>query len=56
MPLVGADSPAQIDIAVEAASLSLDAREKAFLEEPYRPRDEINDYNPIRRPRALSSV
>jgi aryl-alcohol dehydrogenase-like predicted oxidoreductase len=56
VPLIGADSPDQIDIAVEAASLSLDAREKAFLEEPYRPRDEINDYNPIRRPRALSSV
>jgi hypothetical protein len=25
----------------------------AFLESPYRPRDEINDQNPVRRPRAL---
>ena len=26
---------------------------RAFLEAPYRPRDEINDQNPVRRPRAL---
>ena len=28
------------------------AAERAFLEAPYRPRDEINDQNPVRRPRA----
>ena len=52
-PLIGADAPDQVDIAVAAAALNLDADEKAFLEAPYRPRDEINDYNPVRRPRAL---
>jgi aryl-alcohol dehydrogenase-like predicted oxidoreductase len=56
VPLIGADSPEQIDTAVEAAQLRLDAQEKAFLEEPYRPRDEINDYNPVRRPRAFGSA
>ena len=34
-------------------SLELDAAERAFLEAPYRPRDEINDQNSVRRPRAL---
>ncbi len=52
-PLIGADSPDQVDVAVEAAALVLTAQERAHLEAPYRPRDEINDYNPIRRPRAL---
>ena len=53
-PLIGADSVDQLDIAVAAATLTLTPEEKAFLEEPYRPRDEINDGNPIRRPRSLS--
>ena len=52
-PLIGADAPDQVDVAVAAAALNLDSDEKAFLEAPYRPRDEINDYNPVRRPRAL---
>jgi 1-deoxyxylulose-5-phosphate synthase len=55
-PLVGAASVAEVDAAVESASLKLEPRERAYLEEPYRPRDEINDQNPVRRPRALSRV
>ena len=53
VPLVGADDPSHVDTAVEAAELELTAAEKAFLEAPYRPRDMINDYNDVRRPRAL---
>lgn len=54
VPLVGADSPEQVDAAVDAAELKLSAEERAFLEEPYRPRDMINDHNPLRRARALA--
>jgi aryl-alcohol dehydrogenase-like predicted oxidoreductase len=54
-PLIGADSADQVDVAVAAAALHLEAEERAFLEAPYRPRDEINDYNPTRRARALGS-
>ena len=53
VPVVGAAKTSQLEVAVEALSLELDAAERAFLEAPYRPRDEINDYNPLRRPRAL---
>jgi len=53
-PLIGADSPEQVRIAVEAGALTLSEAERAELEEPYRPRDMINDYNPVRRPRALA--
>jgi 1-deoxyxylulose-5-phosphate synthase len=53
VPIVGAAKTAHIDVAVEALKLQLDAGERAFLEAPYRPRDEINDQNPVRRPRAL---
>jgi 1-deoxyxylulose-5-phosphate synthase len=53
VPIVGAAKTAQVEVAVEALSLELDGRERAFLEAPYRPRDEINDQNPTRRPRAL---
>jgi aryl-alcohol dehydrogenase-like predicted oxidoreductase len=53
IPIVGAAKPAHLDAAVAALGLSLDAEERAFLEAPYRPRDEINDQNPVRRPRAL---
>jgi len=52
VPLIGADSPQQLDTAIEAADIALTAEENAWLEAPYRPRDMINDYNPIRRPRA----
>jgi aryl-alcohol dehydrogenase-like predicted oxidoreductase len=53
-PLVGADAPEQVDAAVEAAAMALSDEERAWLEAPYRPRDMINDYNPVRRPRALA--
>ena len=53
VPIVGAAKTAHLDVAVEALELQLDAGERAFLEAPYRPRDEINDQNPLRRPRAL---
>ena len=55
VPLVGADSAEQVEAAIEAASLTLSADERAYLEEPYRPRDMINDYNPLRRARAYSA-
>lgn len=53
VPLVGADAPSHVDVAVEAAALALTAEEKTWLEAAYRPRDMINDYNEVRRPRAL---
>jgi len=53
VPIVGAGKTAQLDAAVQALGLHLDAAERQFLEAPYRPRDEINDQNPVRRPRAL---
>jgi len=53
VPIVGAARTAHLDVAVEALALELDAGERAWLEAPYRPRDEINDQNPVRRPRAL---
>jgi aryl-alcohol dehydrogenase-like predicted oxidoreductase len=55
VPIVGASKTAQLEVAVEALALMLDSGERDFLEAPYRPRDEINDYNPVRRPRALSA-
>ena len=54
VPIVGAANTSQLEVAVEALALELDAAARAFLEAPYRPRDEINDQNPVRRPRALS--
>jgi 1-deoxyxylulose-5-phosphate synthase len=53
VPLVGADAPAHLDVAVQALGVALSEAETAFLTEPYRPRDMINDYNPVRRSRAL---
>jgi aryl-alcohol dehydrogenase-like predicted oxidoreductase len=53
VPIVGAAKTAHLDVAVEALGLELDAGDRAFLEAPYRPRDEINDQNPVRRSRAL---
>jgi 1-deoxyxylulose-5-phosphate synthase len=53
IPIVGAAKTGHLDVAVEALGLELDATERAYLEAPYRPRDEINDQNPVRRPRAL---
>jgi 1-deoxyxylulose-5-phosphate synthase len=54
VPIVGAAKTAHLDVAAQALALRLDAAEREFLETPYRPRDEINDQNPVRRPRALS--
>jgi 1-deoxyxylulose-5-phosphate synthase len=53
VPIVGAARTAHLDVALESLALTLDAGERAYLEAPYRPRDEINDQNPVRRPRAL---
>jgi aryl-alcohol dehydrogenase-like predicted oxidoreductase len=53
VPIAGASKTLQLEAAVEALELKLDAGERAFLEAPYRPRDEINDQNTVRRPRAL---
>jgi len=53
VPIVGASKIAHLEVAVEALKLQLDPSERAFLEAPYRPRDVINDQNPLRRPRAL---
>jgi aryl-alcohol dehydrogenase-like predicted oxidoreductase len=53
VPIVGAAKAAHLKVAVEALKLHLDEAERTFLESPYRPRDEINDQNPQRRPRAL---
>jgi aryl-alcohol dehydrogenase-like predicted oxidoreductase len=53
VPIVGASKTSHLEVAVEALELRLDPAERAFLEAPYRPRDMINDQNPLRRPRAL---
>ena len=53
VPIVGAAKTAHLDGAVEAMALRLDATEREFLEAPYRPRDEMNDQNPLRRVRGL---
>lgn len=55
VPLIGAESAEQVEAALEAATIELSAGDRAYLEEPYRPRDMINDYNDVRRPRALSA-
>jgi 1-deoxyxylulose-5-phosphate synthase len=54
VPIVGAAKTAHVEAAAQALTLELDPAERTFLEAPYRPRDEINDQNPVRRPRALS--
>jgi 1-deoxyxylulose-5-phosphate synthase len=53
VPIVGAAKTAHVEVAVEALSMRLDTGERAYLESPYRPRDELNDQNEVRRPRAL---
>jgi 1-deoxyxylulose-5-phosphate synthase len=54
IPIVGAGNTKQLEIAVEALEIQLEPAERSYLEEPYRPRDEINDQKAVRRPRALS--
>ncbi len=56
VPIVGAAKTAHLEVAVEALGLKLDREERAFLEAPYRPRDEINDQKAVRRPRAPHPV
>jgi 1-deoxyxylulose-5-phosphate synthase len=53
VPIVGAAKISHLEDAVQALGWQLQAAEREFLEAPYRPRDEINDQNPVRRPRAL---
>jgi len=53
IPIVGAAKTMHLEVAVKALGMQLDVGERAFLQEPYRPRDEINDQNPVRRPRTL---
>jgi aryl-alcohol dehydrogenase-like predicted oxidoreductase len=53
IPIVGAGKTQHVDVAVEALEVHLDSSERSYLEEPYRPRDEINDQKAVRRPRAL---
>jgi 1-deoxyxylulose-5-phosphate synthase len=53
VPIVGASKTSHLEVAVEALTLRLDSAERASLEAPYRPRDVINDQNPLRRPRAF---
>ncbi len=53
VPIVGAVKASHIEVAVEALALQLTAEERAFIEAPYCPRDEINDQNTRpARPRA----
>ena len=54
IPIVGAARTAHLDVAVASLALGLDAGERTYLDAPYRPRDEINDQQPLRRPRSLS--
>ena len=54
VPIIGADSIDQLKLAVEAGNIVLSTEECQLLEEPYRPRDMINDYNEVRRARAFS--
>ncbi|WP_299753109.1 aldo/keto reductase [Devosia sp.] len=54
VPLIGAENAEQVAAAIAAASIVLSAEERGLLEEPYRPRDVINDYNPLRRARGLA--
>jgi aryl-alcohol dehydrogenase-like predicted oxidoreductase len=50
--ITGAQDVAQLEHAHAAQSFRLSDSERAYLEELYRPRDMINDHNPIMRPRA----
>ena len=52
VPIIGADSPEQLSLAVAAGDIKLSPDEIIYLEELYRPRDMINDYNTVNRARA----
>ena len=54
-PLVGADAADQVDAGGRSGGDGARrTRNAPILEAPYRPRDMINDYNPVRRARALA--
>jgi aryl-alcohol dehydrogenase-like predicted oxidoreductase len=53
IPIVGAAKTVHLESAIDALGLRLSTAERSFLDAPYRPRDEINDQNLMRRPRAL---
>jgi len=53
VPLIGAESAEHVLAAAKATKLILTKQERDFLEEPYRPRDVINDYNTVHRARNL---
>jgi len=53
VPIIGAANADQLAVAGQALHLNLDASDRQYLQMPYRPRDHINDQNPVRRPRAL---
>jgi len=55
VPFIGADTTHQVEAAVAAAAIRFAPDELVYLEELYRPRDMINDFNPIRRARALGA-
>jgi 1-deoxyxylulose-5-phosphate synthase len=55
VPIIGADSVEQLQLAVQAGAIVLSAEECQYLEQPYRPRDMINDYNEVRRPRSYKA-
>jgi 1-deoxyxylulose-5-phosphate synthase len=54
IPIIGAAKTSHLDAAIESLAVQLDPAERTHLESPYRPRDEINDQNPQRRPRDLT--
>lgn len=50
--ITGAQNASQLEQALAAHTFQLSDNERAYIEELYRPRDMINDHNPISRPRA----
>lgn len=56
VPLIGAQTIAQLDTAVGSGELPLSPAQCEYLEALYRPCDMINDHNPLRRPRSPATV
>ncbi|GLS25087.1 aldo/keto reductase [Marinibactrum halimedae] len=52
-PLVGAQSIEQLETAIGTLDITLDTAHIDYLEALYRPKDIINDHNPVRRARAM---
>jgi aryl-alcohol dehydrogenase-like predicted oxidoreductase len=51
-PIIGVSREEQLDKAVQALGLTLDAEDRSRLDALYRPRDVINDQVPHPRPRS----